>query len=137
MADHVATVAAIYEAFGRGDVDAIRGHLSEDVEWDAGVRETGLAHLRERHGKKEVTGFFQDLASTVVLTHFEPLALCAGGDDVAVPVRHAGHIIGGGEVPMMTEVHIWRFGPDGKVASFQHVFDDAIHERAAAARAAH
>jgi hypothetical protein len=31
MADHVATVASIYEAFGRGDVPAILAALSEDV----------------------------------------------------------------------------------------------------------
>jgi quercetin dioxygenase-like cupin family protein len=55
---------------------------------------------------------------------------------VTVPVRHAGSIVGGGEVPMTTETHIWRFGPDGKVVSFQHVFDFAIHERAAAQRSA-
>ncbi len=34
MADHVATVASIYEAFGRGDVPSILGALSEDVRWE-------------------------------------------------------------------------------------------------------
>ena len=134
MADHAATVATIYEAFGRGDVDAILEHLADDVEWEAGIRDTGLDYLRERHGKQEVTGFFAALMANVSLTHFEPLALCAAGDYVTVPVRHAGSIVGGGEVPMTTEVHVWRFGPDGKVVSFQHVFDYAIHERAAAER---
>ena len=136
MADHAATVATIYEAFGRGDVAAILEHLADDVEWEAGIRDTGLDHLRERHGKQEVTGFFSALMATVTLTHFEPLALCAAGEFVTVPVRHAGNIIGGGEVPMTTEVHVWRFGPDGKVVSFQHMFDYAIHERAAAERCA-
>lgn len=134
MADHVATVATIYGAFARGDVDTILGHLADDVEWDAGVRDTGLDYLRERHGKAEAAGFFSALTANVSLTHFEPLALCAADDYVVVPVRHAGTILGGGEVPMVTEVHVWRFGPDGKVASFRHVFDYAIHERAAAPR---
>lgn len=136
MADHVATVAAIYDAFGRGDVDAILDHLADDIEWDAGVRDTGLDYLRERHGKQEVAGFFPALMANVALTHFEPMALCAAGDYVTVPVRHAGSIVGGGEVPMTTEAHVWRFGPDGKVVSFGHVFDYAIHERAAAERSA-
>lgn len=136
MADHAATVAGIYEAFGRGDVDAILDALDDDIEWDVGVRDTGLEYLRERHGKEEVAGFFPALMSTVELTHFEPLAICVGGDYVTVPVRHAGNIIGGGEVPMTMETHIWRFGPNGKVASFQHVFDYAIHERAAASQPA-
>jgi hypothetical protein len=29
-----ATIAAIYEAFGRGDVPAILDHLADDVTWD-------------------------------------------------------------------------------------------------------
>jgi ketosteroid isomerase-like protein/quercetin dioxygenase-like cupin family protein len=135
MTDHAATVAAIYEAFGRGDVDAILEHLADDVEWEVGVRDTGLDYLRERHGKEEVAGFFQAVATNLVLTHFEPLAVCVDGDYVMVPVRHAGHIVGGGQVPMTTEAHIWRFGSDGKVAEFRHVFDYAIHERAAGCRA--
>lgn len=134
MADHVATVATIYEAFGSGDVDTFLEHLADDVEWEAGIRDTGLGYFRERHGKAEVAGFFSALMENVELTHFEPLALCDADDFVAVPVRHAGRLIGGGEVPMTTEVHLWRFGPDGKVVSFEHVLDLAVHERAAAVR---
>lgn len=136
MADNVSTVAAIYEAFGRGDVDTILGHLAHEIEWEAGVRDTGLPYLRERRGKAEVATFFGDLAANLVLTHFEPVALCDGGDVVAVPIRHAGTIVDGGEVPMTTEVHVWRFGTDGAVTGFNHVFDLAVHERAAAARSA-
>lgn len=136
MADRAATVAEIYEAFGRGDVDAILERLADDVVWEPGVRDTGLEYLRERHGKHEVAGFFPALAAAVDLTHFEPLALCEAGDYVMVPVRHAGSVRGGGEVPMTTEAHLWRFDADGKVAEFCHLFDYAVHERAAAGRAA-
>ncbi len=134
MADHAATVATIYEAFGSGDVETILGHLADDIVWDEGIRDTGLGYLRERHGKDEVAGFFPALTDEVVLTHFQPLALCVSGDYVTVPVRHQGSIAGGGEVPPTTEAHVWRFGPDGKVAAFDHVFDMAIHEQAAAKR---
>ena len=79
-------------------------------------------------GREEVVGFFAALMAEVTLTHFEPLALCAADDYVTVPVRHAGSVVGGGEVPMTMEVHLWRFGPDGKVVSFQHVFDFAVHD---------
>jgi quercetin dioxygenase-like cupin family protein len=53
---------------------------------------------------------------------------------VAVPVLHAGRAVGGGEIPPTQEVHLWRFGPDGKVISLVHVIDPATHERAAAQR---
>jgi quercetin dioxygenase-like cupin family protein len=124
----------MYEAFGRGDVGSILDHLADDVEWDVGKRDTGLPYLRERRGIEEVAGFFADLAANLELTRFEPEALCDGGSVVAVPVVHAGRAIGGGEVPPTQEVHLWRFGPDGKVTSFEHILDLAVHERAAAAR---
>ena len=35
------------------------------VEWEPGIRDTGLDHLRERRGKAEVAGFFPALAATL------------------------------------------------------------------------
>lgn len=137
MADNVKTAVVIYEAFGRGDVPAILEQLADDVEWERpAARDTGLPYLKPRRGRDEAAAFFADLMANLELTHFEPLAFCDGGDTVAVPVAHAGRIVGGGDIPMTDEVHVWRFGPDGKVAGFQHVFDFAVHERAMAARAA-
>lgn len=134
MGSNVDTVASIYEAFDRGDIGAIVEHLSDDIVWDEGKRDTGLAYLKERRGKDETAGFFADLAATLELTHFEPETICDGGSVVAVPLVHAGRIIGGGEVAPLREVHLWRFDDDGKVCSFEHVFDLAVHERAAAVR---
>ena len=31
---NLGTVSAMYDAFGRGDLDGILSHLSEDVTWD-------------------------------------------------------------------------------------------------------
>lgn len=133
--DNVKTTMGIYEAFGRGDVPAILEHLDDDVAWERQARDTGLPYLRSRRGRDEVAGFFTDLMANLELTHFEPQAFCNGGDTVAVPVVHAGRIVGGGDIPTMDEVHVWRFGPDGKVTGFQHVLDVAVHEQALAARA--
>ena len=57
------------------------------------------------------------------------------GDIVTVPIRYAGRIIGGGEIPMDMECHVWRFGADGKVAAFNHVLDLEVQERAFEQRA--
>lgn len=135
MTENLKTVASIYEAFASGDVATILDHLAPDVEWEKGLRDTGIPFLTERHGRDEVAGFFADLAENLQLTEFTVEALCDGGDLVAVPVKHAGRMIDGGEVPRTQEVHLWRFGPDGKVASFQHVYDYAVHENAMAGRA--
>ena len=42
MSDNVGTVAAIYEAFGRGDLPAILDQLADDVQWEQGIRETAI-----------------------------------------------------------------------------------------------
>ena len=132
MADNVATVARIYEAFGRGDVASIIDELDDGVSWDEGIRETGLPYLLPGRGKQHVIGFFEGLAATLELTRFDLGPLCAGGDTVMVPIVMAGRIIGGGSIPTTDEAHIWRFGDNGKVTSFRHVGDWALHERAAA-----
>ena len=137
MTEHATTLGAIYEAFGRGDVGAILDRLTDDVQWEVGIRDTGLDHLRDRHGKQQVAEFFPALAANLDLTHFEPLGMCIDGDLAAVPVRHAGRIVGGGDVPMTTEVHLWQFAPDGRVCEFHHVFDYSVHEHAASSRSSH
>jgi ketosteroid isomerase-like protein len=134
MADNVGTIAAIYEAFGRGDVPAILDRLADDVEWDVGIRETGIPYYEPGRGKGHAAKFFEQLAANLELTHFEPLAICDGGSIVAVPARYAGRIIGGGEIATDLECHVWRLNDDGKVASFNHVVDLAQHERAFAER---
>jgi ketosteroid isomerase-like protein len=134
MADNVATVAAIYEAFGRGDVPAILDRLADDVEWEKGIRATAVPYLAAGRGKDHVAKFFEHVAANLELTHFDVLAVCDGGDTVVAPIVHAGRIVGGGEIPMTLECHVWRFGDDGKVTAMNHSFDIAIHEKAFADR---
>src|SRR5262245_62009350 len=134
MADNAGTVAEIYEAFGRGDVPAILDQLADDVQWDQGIRDTAIPYYEPGVGKQHVVSFFQNLAATLELTDFEPLAICDGGEIVTVPIRYAGRIIGGGEIAMNLECHIWRFDSEGKVASFNHVLDLAVQEEAFATR---
>ncbi len=133
MADNTRTVAGIYEAFARGDVEWILAQLDDHVEWDQGIRDGGLPYLQPGRGKAHVGEFFGRLMATLELTRFEPGTICDGGDVVMVPIDVAGRIIGGGEIPLDREAHEWHFGPDGKVTSFRHILDVALHERAAAA----
>jgi len=132
MADNVGTVARIYEAFGRGDVPSIIDELDDDVAWEDGIRETGLPYLLPGRGKQHVVSFFQRLAESLELTQFDVGPFCDGGEIVVVPVLQAGRIIGGGVIAPNLEAHVWRFGAHGKVTSFQHIGDWALHERAAA-----
>jgi ketosteroid isomerase-like protein len=134
MNSNTDTVTAIYAAFGRGDVAFILDLMSDDVQWDHGIRDTGLTYLRPGTGKQAVAGFFTELGSQLEFTTFEPQTPCSGGDTVMVAVHEAArNITTGSEIPGDVFVHIWTFGPDGKVTSFRHVGDWSTHEAAAQA----
>ena len=121
---NVQTVQAIYEAFGRGDVPAILGHLADDIAWEQDSPAFGLPWYKPRQGAAQVPGFFGDLMGNVVLTVFEPLNFLAGGDQVAVVVRIAMEVkTSGRAVAEDLEVHLWTFGAHGKVTRFGHVVD--------------
>jgi uncharacterized protein len=132
MADNIGTVNGLYEAFGRGDVAWILDQFDDEIEWDLGIRQTGLAYAQPGRGRQHVIGFFTALTETVEFTQFEPGAPCENGDVVMVPLMEAGRIIGGGEIPTNLVAHVWRFGANGKVVAFNHICDWALHEKAAA-----
>lgn len=134
MMEHNAqTVQEIYEAFGRGDVASILERFQDDISWDEGIRDTGLAYLQAGTGLDHVGRFFAELGSTLRFDVFEPVAMCAGADHVMVAVREkAENLHTGGTIDENISAHLWTFGPGGKVASFLHIGDFALHERAAA-----
>ena len=132
MQQHGQTVREIYEAFGRGDVSFILERLQNDIGWDQGIRDTGLAYLKAGTGLDHVGRFFEALGSTVRFDVFEPVAICTDDDHVMVAVREKGeNLQTGGTIDEDLVIHLWTFGPDGKVASFRHIGDFALHERAA------
>lgn len=126
---NVATVQAIYEAFGRGGVPAILGHLSPDVTWehwaDNRAQQAGVPWMQARSGPEGALEFFK-IIGTWVPERFEVVALMDGGDRVAAEVVAAFTLPTGRRFDE-EEVHVWRFDGDGKVASFRHYLDTAKH----------
>ena len=63
MPDHSATVAAIYEAFGTGDIPRIIDHLANDIRWeewaDNYAQKAGVPWLLARTGKAGALEFFK------------------------------------------------------------------------------
>ena len=74
-----------FAAFGRGDIPALIGTLSDDVDWH-GVIGVGpnVPQGGPRKGHKEVTKFFEQAGGTVDFKRFEPQKFVAEGDVVAV-----------------------------------------------------
>lgn len=120
------TVQQIYAAFGRGDVPAILEHLAEDVEWETADNSAGLPWLEPRRGRTEVPAFFATLGA-LEFHKFEPSTLLESGDTVVALIDLDVEVKATGRRVVEEEVHIWRFGDDGRVRRFDHKVDTYRH----------
>lgn len=125
---NVETLEAMYEAYGRGDVAAILDRLSDDVRWDvwdsASPVQEEIFYIRPRTGKESVEDFFSSLAG-LEFHKFEIANILAGGAQVVALINLDITVKATGKRVQDLEVHLWTFGPDGKVTAFRHILDTA------------
>ncbi len=130
MSDHLATVTAIYEAFGRGDIPAIVEQVSDDVQWEAWADNTAqkadVPWLLPRHGKAGVLEFFRVVAATLDIQEFNVLSIMAGGHQVSAEFVITAKVNGKGTY-RDEEMHLWTFDEAGKVTRLRHYLDTAKH----------
>jgi uncharacterized protein len=127
--DHIHTVMEIYDAVGRGDLDAILERVSDDVDWAADVAGNAAPWHGPRAGKPGVASFFNDINNSIEITAFTPHSYAAGDDDVHLLVDWTFRLIGNGRQTSMTMHHHWRLR-DGKVTRFRGSEDSALTARA-------
>jgi len=120
---NVATVQAVYEAFGRGDIAAILSKLDENVAWEQDGQSWGIPWYEPRQGVAEMPSFFSALMSGLAIHKMEPKNILSGGNQVAVVMDLEAEVIGSGQRLQELEIHLWTFGGDGKVTRFAHVLD--------------
>ncbi|HEY6877057.1 MAG TPA: nuclear transport factor 2 family protein [Polyangiales bacterium] len=118
----ISTVAALYEAFGRGDVATILGMLREDVDWEHDAHDYGLPTMQHRRGRANVVGFFESL-SVLDIRRFEVSNIMENAGQV-VAVIHVEHVHKQtGKTFRDIELHLWTLDAEGKVAGFRHSLD--------------
>lgn len=130
---NVETVQTLYAAFGQGDIPAIMDHLADDVRWEDGAADHGIPWLTPGVGKDHVLGFF-GIVGRWTFERFDIEGVSQVGDAVVGLLQVSATLPGEASVDGL-EVHVWRFAPDGKVASFNHVVDTCQHLQAAQATA--
>lgn len=132
---NLATVQAIYQAFGSGDINTILGYMAPDVQWEAWADNTaqkaGVPWLQAKHGKQGVLEFFQTLGQLTVMKDFQVLALLEGGHQVAVEFVIEYDVPSTGGHLRDEEMHLWTFNEAGKVTRLRHYTDTAKHIAAA------
>jgi uncharacterized protein len=133
---NVATVQSMYEAFGKGDVQAILDRVSDDVDWDKwdteySAQKAGLPWLERRSGKEGVAKFFEIVAGSFDFHDFAPQNILEGPNQVAATIKIDLTVKETGERIQDEEIHLWTFDDDGKVVAFRHFLDTAQHIKAA------
>jgi uncharacterized protein len=131
---NLGTVSAMYDAFGRGDLDGILSHLSEDVTWDVTEEPwtphaAGVPWLSPRRGHREVAEFFE-IVSAWSYERFEVLDLLASDTQIAAEIRLIAALPNGNRIDELV-IHLWTFGQDGKVIALRRVLDTAANIAAA------
>jgi ketosteroid isomerase-like protein len=115
----LAAVGRLYDAYGRGDVDAVLAELADDVDWAAEAASTSVPWYGRYRGKAEVPGFFAAIGSNVTVTEFVPLSFTSNSTDVIVAVHWTYTVNSTGRTAAMHMQHWWRFDDAGKIAFFR------------------
>jgi uncharacterized protein len=113
------------EAFGRGDVQAILGLVTDDVDWSTDAAIPSAPWYGPRNGKDGVVSFFEAIGKTGPVTEFDPLAYASNDEgDVMVFLRYAFTVTATGKHVTMNMHHYWKFR-DGKVCYVRSSEDTA------------
>jgi uncharacterized protein len=114
-------VRRCYDAFGRGDLDALLSLLDEAVEWTTpGPPE--LATAGKRNGRQEVAQFFAALDGVVEMQRFEPKTFLARGDLVVVLGENTAKVKATGKSIDESWAHAFTV-KDGRVIRFYEYLD--------------
>jgi len=122
--DNLATVRALYDAYGRADLDAALNLVTDDVDWAAEAAGDGAPWNGLRRGKDGVASFFDDIAANADVTEFTTLSFAAAGDAVHTFLHWTFTVRATGRTASMHMHHFWRVR-DGKIAYFRGSEDSA------------
>jgi ketosteroid isomerase-like protein len=112
-----------YEAFERGDLDAVTADMADDIEWH---QAQGLSHGGTYHGLAEVRrAIFDPLdAEWWAEFHAVPHEFLDAGDEVVVLGRYTGTAKGTARQLDVPFVHVWSWR-DGRAVRFRQFLDTA------------
>ena len=112
-----------YEAFGRGDINALLESFDEEITWVT-PGPNDLATSGRRTGRQEVAGFFAAVNQLFEIQRFEPREFLAQGDTIVVLGSETAVARSTGRVIDLDWVHVFKMR-NGKVVAFQEFFDTA------------
>ena len=84
---NVDIIKAVYEAFARGDVEAILAIVDGRADWATNTSTEPHLGGRTDRGQRGVADFFTDFGTAMDVEEFTPLTFAATGDEVLTVVR--------------------------------------------------
>jgi ketosteroid isomerase-like protein len=127
--ENIKTIRMVYEAFGRGDVDAVVASVADDVDWATEASGRGAPWYGPHRGRDGVTAFFAAFGSTMDVQEFTPRTFAATDDEVLTVVHCvATSRATGGRIDHDLH-HYFRFR-DGKIVYYRGTEDTAQTEAA-------
>jgi ketosteroid isomerase-like protein len=126
---NLATVHAVYDAFGRGDIQTILDGCAPNIAWHSGGIRDDFAAFGPRSGLDGVKSFFKDVAENNQFSSFEPREFLASGDKVVVIGHYDITQKKTGKRLESDWVHIFTFNA-GKCVAWRELNDSAAFYKA-------
>jgi len=122
MADNVALVEQAYEAFGRGDIAAVVGMCSDDLEWHEAEHSTYWSGEVLRGPQQVVDRVLRPIAEDNTDFRIQLDRIVGCGDTVLVQGRYLGTWRASGRAYDIQMAHVWDLA-DGLLVRFQQYTD--------------
>jgi hypothetical protein len=119
--DNVALVRQGYEAFQKGDLNALLSLFSSDIDWELPEVE-GIAFSGKRHGREAVAEFFRDMLAAQDVREMVPDQWIAQDDKVVVLGHSTFAVKATGREYSDDYCHVFRIA-DGKICNFKEYID--------------
>ena len=121
---NIDVVKQAYENFKSGNIEALLGLMSNDIEWQL-PEVDGIPFTGKRSGLEQVGQFFAMVGDSQDVLRFEPGLYIAQGDKVAVQGQYAWRVKATGRNYESDFAHVFTVR-DGKVTAFQEYLDTAV-----------
>jgi uncharacterized protein len=123
--DRIASVQAIYAAFGAGDIPAIQSQVADNTHWDFNGARAEVPWHQPASGRAGVARFLQTFMESVEVQRFEPREFIHSGEHVIVEIRLQYKVRSTGRQVAEDQLHWWTFDEADKVARLRHFEDTA------------
>ncbi|HMF56201.1 MAG TPA: nuclear transport factor 2 family protein [Pyrinomonadaceae bacterium] len=121
--DNVQVVQQAYQNFKAGNIEALLGQMSDDVDWQLAEMEN-VSFSGRRKGRDGVAQFFSLLAEDQDVLQFEPHEFIAQGDKVAALGQYRWRVKSNGREYGGDWAHVFTI-QDGKIKGFHEYMDTA------------